>query len=140
MQQETAKAVVKPAKLPLPSPQTPAASNQAASSPAKAAKPAVKPTETSAAENSGKPVEPVTSDTGARWYLNVGTFGQKPNALNLLDSLKQQGFAATLKEFTGEKGTVYKVRIGPMLDKSKAQAMKNKLTQININSFVASDE
>jgi hypothetical protein len=32
------------------------------------------------------------------------------------------------------------VRIGPMLGKAKAQAVKNKLTQINVNTFVAPEE
>jgi DedD protein len=35
---------------------------------------------------------------------------------------------------------VFKVRIGPLLDKVKAQAVKNKLTQLNVNSFVSPDE
>jgi DedD protein len=87
------------------------------------------------------PAKPAASETGTtRWYLNAGSFGQKVNALNLADNLKQQGFAASVKEVTNDKGTVFKVRIGPMQDKVKAQAVKNKLTQLNINSFVAADD
>lgn len=80
-------------------------------------------------------------ETGmTRWYLNAGSFGQKANAIALQDSLKQQGFAASLKEVTTDKGVVFKVRVGPMLDKAKAQAVKAKLAQINVNSFVSGDE
>ncbi len=126
--------VVKHTKLPaLVSP------NQVTSSPApKVLKPVVKMPESNAAvENAAKPL---ANEAGTRWYLNAGSFGQKVNAQALQDSLKQQGFPATIKEVTGEKGTVFKVRVGPMLDKAKAQAVKNKLTQININSFVSPDE
>lgn len=84
---------------------------------------------------------PVGGDSATtRWYLNAGSFTQKANAQTLLDTLKQQGFAATLKEVSSDKGMVYKVRVGPMLDKIKAQAVKAKLAQININSFVSGDE
>lgn len=85
-----------------------------------------------------KPVAPA-EDTN-RWYLQVGTFSQKANAASLQESLKQQGFAATVKEVAGDKGTVFKVRIGPIVDKAKAQAVKAKLAQINVNSFVSADE
>ena len=83
---------------------------------------------------------PVAAEATNRWYLNAGSFSQKANAAALQESLKQQGFAATIKEAAGEKGLVYKVRIGPMLDKAKAQAVKNKLTQINVNTFVSPEE
>jgi DedD protein len=42
-------------------------------------------------------------------YLQVGTFSQKNNAVTFQESLKQQGFAATIKESGGEKGSIYKV-------------------------------
>lgn len=105
-----------------------------------ALKPAVKPLETIA-----EPSKPAVSATGAetatnRWYLNAGSFSQKSNAQTLLDTLKQQGFAATIKDVAGDKGTVYKVRVGPMLDKAKAQAVKSKLAQINIPTFVSGEE
>jgi DedD protein len=58
----------------------------------------------------------------------------------LQDNLKQQGFAASVREVASDKGTVFKVRIGPIVDKAKAQAVKAKLAQINVNSFVSADE
>ncbi|MFM8340910.1 MAG: SPOR domain-containing protein [Methylomonas sp.] len=82
----------------------------------------------------------VGNEAATRWYLNAGSFSQKANATALQENLKQQGFAASIKEANGEKGIVYRVRIGPILDKAKAQAVKNKLTQINVNTFVATEE
>lgn len=112
------------------------------------AKPAVKPTVKpldSAVEAAKPPVSNANANAGTetatnRWYLNAGSFTQKNNAQTLLDTLKQQGFAATIKEVAGDKGTVYKVRVGPMLDKAKAQAVKSKLAQINIPTFVSGEE
>ena len=101
-----------------------------------------KPVETQLTEPAAgkQPTTPSANPVGTRWYLNAGSFSQKNNALTMLDNLKQQGFAASLKEVNGEKGTVYKVRVGPMLDKLKVQTVKNKLTQINVNTFVSPDD
>jgi DedD protein len=73
-------------------------------------------------------------------YLQVGTFSQKNNALTLQESLKQQGFSASIKETTGERGPIFRVRIGPILDKDKAQTMKGKLSQINVNSLAVAED
>ena len=127
--------VAKPGKSPVQTMQPPA---PASNVPPKVLKPAVKASEPAPADNAAKPA--AASDAGTRWYLNAGSFSQKANAVALQDSLKQQGFSATVKEAAGEKGTVFKVRVGPMLDRAKAQAVKNKLTQINVNSFVSPDE
>ncbi len=107
---------------------------------AKSQKAPTKPTELASVETPAVTKSAATNPAGNRWYLNAGSFQQKNNAVNLLESLKQQGFAATLKEVSNEKGIVYKVRVGPMLDKAQVQQVKNKLTQINVNTFVSPDE
>ncbi len=131
---EDPRAVVKPVKTTPPATPTIPAT--------KTVKPVEKAAELKAAptplEAAGKPVAVDAATT--RWYLNAGSFSQKANALTLQDSLKQQGFAASIKEIASDKGTVFKVRVGPMLDKAKAQAVKAKLAQLNINSFVSGDE
>ncbi|MGD0959242.1 MAG: SPOR domain-containing protein [Methylomonas sp.] len=130
--------VTPPPKGPKPAPQTLPPAPAATGAPAK--KQVARTFDNQVDENAGKPAPPTGNDTGTRWYLNAGSFSQKANAVALQESLKQQGFASTLKEVGGEKGVVYKVRIGPMLDRAKAQAVKSKLSQINVNSFVSPDE
>lgn len=110
-----------------------------ATAPAAVAPKTVAPTIPTISATPTAPVLPA-SEGSTRWYLNAGSFTQKANATALQETLKQQGFAATIKESAGEKGLVYKVRIGPIQDKSKAQAVKNKLLQINVNTFFAADE
>lgn len=134
--------VSKPAKLPVPAVQP----LQPLSPVPKALKPAAKLPEPkvesvpapAVAANTAKPAP--AAEENNRWYLQVGTFSQKPNATSLQDNLKQQGFAASVREVATDKGTVFKVRIGPIVDKVKAQAVKAKLAQINVNSFVSADE
>jgi DedD protein len=127
--------IVKPAKPAVLAPATqPSATLPAAP---KTTKPASKLADAAVTEAPSK--SPIT-EGATRWYLNAGSFSQKANAVSLQDTLKQQGFAATIKETVTDKGTVFKVRIGPLLDKVKAQAVKNKLTQLNVNSFVSPDE
>lgn len=101
--------------------------------PAKSAAPSI-------VEPTAKPSVAAAESATTRWYLNAGTFSQKANATTLQETLVKQGFAASIKEVVSQKGTVYKVRVGPMLDKAKAQAIKSKLAQINVNSFVSGDE
>ncbi|WGS87399.1 SPOR domain-containing protein [Methylomonas sp. UP202] len=135
----------RPTKLPAPT-AAPAVQPLAQVAPSAIAKP--KPTklpetkpETVVAPVTAPAVKaPVGGEESNRWYLQVGTFSQKPNAAALQESLKQQGFAASVKEFSSDKGSVFKVRIGPIVDKAKAQAIKAKLAQINVNSFVSPDE
>lgn len=114
------------------------------------AKPIAKPA-TTIAESVTKTTKPVVTEpvkkpattaesTETRLYLNAGSFSQKSNAVALYDSLKQKGFAASIKEIASEKGTVYKVRVGPMMNKATAQSVKSKLSKINVNSFVTGDE
>ncbi len=103
----------------------------ATEAPAKPAKPVI--------EQPSKPAAPLENAT-TRLYLNVGSFSQKSNATTMLENLKKQGFAASIKEVASSKGVIYKVRVGPMLDKAKAQDMKSRLAKINVNSFVSDEE
>lgn len=97
-----------------------------------------------AAERADKPAAtPVaTGETPQHYNLEVGTFSQIWNAVDLQDRLQKQGFTASIKKTTdrGSNEIRYKVLVGPMPDKAKAQAVKAKLAMINVNSFVHLDE
>lgn len=75
-----------------------------------------------------------------RWYLQAGSFSKQVNAQSLADKLKKQGmpvFMETIK--VPGKGTFYRLRIGPELEKSRAQAMQKTLSQQKINSLLMSE-
>lgn len=88
--------------------------------------------------------KPAKTDTEAkplpelmRWYVHVGSFSQKENAFSLLESLNQQGLPVILETIkTTNKGSMYRIKIGPELDKKRADAIKTKLDKQNIKANV----
>lgn len=71
------------------------------------------------------------------WFLQVGLFSQQDNALALRDQLRQQGFTASVSEVAGDKGPMYKVKVGPELNRERAEAIQSELKQSQeLNSFV----
>jgi len=79
--------------------------------------------------------------TLVRWVIQIGSFSQRENALSLRDQLKKQGFKAFVDsmELPG-KGTLYRVRVGPELDKQRAEELRNKIDSMNqIHSIVVSE-
>jgi DedD protein len=67
-----------------------------------------------------------------RWSIQAGSFSKKENAETMLKKLRQQGFPATLQS----KGDIYRIKIGPELDKQRASDMKRKLDNLHIQSLM----
>lgn len=74
-----------------------------------------------------------------RWYVQVGSFSKKENAMSLWDSLHEQGLPASLDTVQTDKGTTYRLRVGPELDGKKAAAMKARLDKQNIKAILISE-
>lgn len=70
-----------------------------------------------------------------RYSIQAGSFSKKENAQALVDKLRKQGMPASLVA----KGNLYRVKIGPELDKKKAADMRAKLDKQNINSLLTSE-
>ncbi len=66
-----------------------------------------------------------------RWFVQVGTFGDKNNALAIRDKIRKQGFAVQIKQTVGGKGTLYRVQVGPEIDRKRAEQLKLKVSQLN---------
>jgi DedD protein len=72
-----------------------------------------------------------------RWSIQAGTFSQKENAFALQDSLRKQGLPASVETTKTSKGTpLYKIKVGPALDKKRASAMKATLDKQNIHAIL----
>jgi len=56
------------------------------------------------------------------WVVQVGTFAEEPNALRLRDELRASGYATYVEEVQGRGRTLYRVRVGPELEKSRAES------------------
>ncbi len=112
----------------------------------------VKPTETSkpkpspaikaAPKTTEKVVKPVSKLSKpdselSRWYIQAGTFSKKENATSLSDNLRKQGLPVKVEtvQIAG-KGTMYRLKIGPELDKKRAAAMKATLDKQNIKAIL----
>ena len=75
----------------------------------------------------------------ARWYIQLGSFSKKENAMSLWESLHEQGVPASLDTVQTDKGTSYRLRVGPELDGKKAAAMKSRLDKQNIKAILMSE-
>ncbi|MDD5579002.1 MAG: SPOR domain-containing protein [Methylobacter sp.] len=85
--------------------------------------------------NSPKPVHELV-----RWYLQAGSFAKKENALLLWESIRKQGLPVLLETIqVAEKGALYRLKVGPELDKDRAIAMKAKLDKQNIKTILVSE-
>lgn len=70
-----------------------------------------------------------------RYSIQAGSFNKKENAQALVEKLRKQGMPASIVT----KGDLYRVKIGPALDKNKAKEMKAKLDKQNIKSLLYSE-
>ncbi len=86
-------------------------------------------------------VKPVTSKSElSRWTLQAGTFSKKENAVTLVDKLRKQGLPVTMDMSKGAGNTtLYRVKVGPTLDKKRALEMKAKMDSQKIQSLLVAE-
>ncbi len=86
-------------------------------------------------------VKPVTSKSElSRWTLQAGTFSKKENAVTLVDKLRKQGLPVTMDISKGAGNTtLYRVKVGPTLDKKRALEMKAKMDSQKIQSLLVAE-
>jgi len=63
------------------------------------------------------------------WALQVGSFNEEANALTLKDKLMAKRFPAYVDPLKTPKKTVYRVRIGPELDRSRLEKLKQEVLE-----------
>jgi DedD protein len=111
------------AKPPKPAPAKPPvtvakAAKPATAEPAKAPEP-----QPSTAES--KPTDPANLSA---WVVQTGSFTGESNARMLADKLRKANFAAFVEVVPGESGgSVYRVRVGPELNRSRAEQIRTQI-------------
>lgn len=70
-----------------------------------------------------------------RYSIQAGSFSKKENAQALVEKLRKQGLPATVVA----KGNLYRVKVGPELDKKKAADMRARLDKQNIESLLITE-
>ncbi len=93
--------------------------------------------ESSVVDNTSHKAKLPSSKTGglSRWSIQAGSFSKKENAVAMLEKLQKQGFPVTLQS----KGNIYRLKIGPELDKQRAADMKKRLDKQNIQAFIIAE-
>lgn len=62
------------------------------------------------------------------WIIQVGSFSQEKNALEFRDKLRKNKFTAYVDSVTtANHGTLYRLRVGPELDETRALKTKKRL-------------
>lgn len=110
---------------------------------------AVRPPEPAQTPLAGKPAAntanaavkpPKTAETPQQWIVQLGSFSKETNALVMQDKLKAGGFKAFVKTADTPAGRVYRVRIGPMDDRSAAQQMVSRLSGQGYKAIVMASD
>ncbi len=66
----------------------------------------------------------------AAWVVQVASFSQESNAMNLVKRLKKQGFKAYRRSIKIKKQSLYRVFIGPFVEKTQAQQTLKKIAKV----------
>ncbi|MFI3217842.1 MAG: SPOR domain-containing protein [Methylococcales bacterium] len=100
----------------------------------------VKPVTTAKPENPAVTTpEKAAKPELVRWTILAGSFGQKDHATTLMKSLRQQGIPVIIETTQSAKGTIYRLKVGPELDKKKAEANKAKLDKQKVDNVLISE-
>jgi len=64
-----------------------------------------------------------------RWIIQLASFSVKSNADALSAQVKKMGYKSVIENSDSVSGKVYRVRLEPMADKQKAQAIASDLNK-----------
>jgi DedD protein len=82
-------------------------------------------------------IERVAGDPSSAWVVQIGSFGDRNNAENEVKDLKEKGFPAFLSRYVNNKKAVlYRVRVGPEKDRSRAEKLAESLKKAGVNGQV----
>lgn len=85
-------------------------------------------------------VEQTKSNAGlSRWYIQAGSFGKKENALSLWENLQKQGLPVTMETLATAKGPLYRLKVGPELDKKRALDIRDRLNKQKIKTIIIAE-
>jgi DedD protein len=101
-----------------------------------------KPLTTVTVNKTEKPVIKPTKSSSelSRWYIQAGSFSKKENAVSLMETLRKQGLPVTLEATKGAGNVpLYRLKVGPALEKKRAAEMKAKLDSQKIQSLLIAE-
>ncbi len=136
----TQPAVVKPVTATVDQPTLEQPKKPVSASPKTPVKTIIPPANTiSNPENSVASAPKVKSEF-SRWTLQAGSFSKKENATALMETIKKLGLPVTLDTINSANNTpIYRLKVGPTLDKKRAADMKAKLDNLKIQSLMIAE-
>jgi DedD protein len=72
----------------------------------------------------------------AAWVVQVASFSNQDNAVKLVEKLKEHQFKAYRRRVEAAGKTVYRVYVGPYIDKSKAQQASTSISRVSETQVV----
>ncbi len=72
---------------------------------------------------------PAEVATGAGWAVQLGSFSTGANAEALAQKVNDAGFNAFVQRVQVDNGTMYRVRIGPLVERDAATALAARVTR-----------
>jgi DedD protein len=130
-------AVAAPAVKPLPTAvSTPAAKPLTVTPPAvkpsapkvsTPSKPVIDATVSTIPQTAAKPATVAKAEAVSAWVVQTGSFTTEVNAKALVERLRQSKFAAFVEAVQGDGGAVYRVQVGPELDRTHAEQLQKQI-------------
>lgn len=129
----------KPAATPAPAANTAASSKPTTPPPAPAAKPTESPKPAAAAPKpaatAAAPSAPAASNVG--FAVQLGAFAKPEDANALRDKVRAGGYSAFVEQVRTDKGTLSRVRVGPVASRAEADTLKAQVaSKFGINGMV----
>jgi cell division protein FtsN len=113
-----------------------AGSNAAPKSAPAAPAPAPAPAPAAAAPKAGSSPTAPKPHSGETYWLQAGAFTDEKDADNLKAKIAFTGLEATVRPTTTEKGTLYRVRLGPYQSLDDANRIKSALSQSGVGAAI----
>lgn len=125
-------------EVPLPEPAEEDVPEKPVASATENANPPSKPTPKKTVEVSPEPQEPVKEESPPAvpvnrnpaldsYVIQVGSFGDRKNALLLRDKLRKAGFTAFVESVTSQGKVMTRVKVGPVVKRSEAEDLVQRL-------------
>lgn len=96
-----------------------------------------KPAAASAAPADTKPEPARAGASGVGFAVQLGAFGNAEEAAKLRDRARAAGFSAFVEQVRTDKGTLNRVRIGPVADRADADRLRGQAaSQLGVNGLV----
>lgn len=63
------------------------------------------------------------------WVVQIASFTDRSKALHLRDRLRKAGYTCFVESLTGKRGTLYRVRVGPVIKREEADRLQARITR-----------